>query len=322
MNSPRKDSDLLLSHKLIDARRLLYFYYVARTGRFTGAEAALNVAQSAISRQLQQLEMDLGVQLFDRTGRGVRLTSAGQLLFDHSEEILSSMATTVDALQEASKAPQVNVSIAAPPSFMSACMGDVVADFTSKFPEGRIRVIEASTGGVFNSLVNGEVDLAIVLEPAGRARFDVQKLVSQELYLIAAPGHPLVSSDVVTRASLRQHAMILPASLHGSRAILKRFLDGAEMPLRSNVEVDSLPLMKELLASKPLCTILPAVACWDELKQGKLTARPLKPGLQRTLYVARLKEKPISEAMKFLIRCVTRVIRERSASFDVKSLRS
>ena len=77
---------------VIDSRRLLYFFHVARTGSFTVAETVLNVAQSAISRQIQLLESELNVQLLSRNGRGVSLTPAGEILFGQSGQTNGSLA--------------------------------------------------------------------------------------------------------------------------------------------------------------------------------------------------------------------------------------
>ena len=83
----RSDVAIQATEKVIDSRRLLYFYHVAKAGRFTAAEAILDVAQSAMSRQIQHLERDLGVQLLDRTGHGVKLTTHGEILFRQAEAI-------------------------------------------------------------------------------------------------------------------------------------------------------------------------------------------------------------------------------------------
>ena len=88
----------IATKSLLDSKRLFYFYHVARLGSLTTAETVLDVAQSAISRQLQQLEAELGEQLLERTGRGVKLTEAGELLFRQATSILGEMASTVELI--------------------------------------------------------------------------------------------------------------------------------------------------------------------------------------------------------------------------------
>ncbi len=314
MNSPSTDFELRTARELIDSRRLLYFYHVAKTGRFTAAEATLNIAQSALSRQLRQLEEDLGVQLFNRTGHGVRLTHYGQILLKHAELILQNMASTIEDLDDARHQPQVNVGIAAPPSFMATYMPDIILGFMDAKPDARIRAVEASTGGVYTLLANEEVDLAIVLEPVNKSRLTLRKLSKENMYVMAAPNHPIADQEYVPRRQLKELSLVWPASLYGSRAILSKYLEGADMQLRSQVEVDSLPLMRQLVMKRPLCTILPRSACRAELEDGSLISRPLRPSLSRTLYIASLKDRPISDSMQAVIEQIVSTIKNDTSA--------
>lgn len=307
----RSDVAIQATEKVIDSRRLLYFYHVAKAGRFTAAEAILDVAQSAMSRQIQQLERDLGVQLLDRTGHGVKLTAHGEILYRRAESILSSMSMTVDELQEASHQQLETISIAAPPSFMASYMADVINGFTKARPGVRICAVEASTGGVYNHLASGQVDVAIVLQTANTARLSLRELTQEQLYLVAASGHPIETQKFVARHQLKEIDLVLPASLYGSRAILSDYFAAEDIPLRSQIEADSLPLMRELLRTRRLCTILPKITCEAELAGGQFFARPLKPALSRTLYIAQLRDSPQSETMKVLIDHVIRAVKRR-----------
>jgi LysR family nitrogen assimilation transcriptional regulator len=297
--------------KVIDSRRLLYFYHVAKAGRFTAAEAVLDVAQSAMSRQIQQLEADLDVQLLERTGHGVKLTAFGQILFRNAEAILQSMSATVDELDAARHNSKGSISIGAPPSFTTTYMADVIESFSQAHPAVRLCAMEASTGGVFTLLASGQVDIAIVLQTANTGRLVVKELMKEPLEVMAAPHHPIAEQKFVARAQLKELDLLLPASLYGSRAILGEYFAGGDIPLRSQIEVDSLPLMHQLLKRTPTCTILPPSACEAELEAGRLISRPLSPALSRTLYIAHLRDHPSSRLMHDLINSVTTAVRKR-----------
>lgn len=296
------------SPRVIDSRRLLYFYHVAKAGRFTSAEAILDVAQSAISRQIQQLETELGTQLLERTGRGVRLTAYGEMLLQRAETILREMDVAIDELEEARHLPMGSISIAAPPSFMAAHMAAVITDFKTTWPGVRICAVEASTGGVYTHLANGQVDLAIVLQAGQTARLDLRELTTEPLYVIAAKDHPIAQQKAISRAQLRELELVVPASLHGSRAILRDYFASEGFPVRSNLEVDSLPLTRELLKRRPVCTILPRSTCEAELDAGVFIARPLKPALTRTLYIARRRDRPASPLVDGLIKSIVKTV--------------
>lgn len=277
--------------KVIDSRRLYYFYHVAQSKRFTAAEALLDVAQSAISRQIQQLENDLGVQLLNRTGHGVELTESGKILYAHAETILNEMSSTVEEIQATQHSPSGSVSIASPPSFNTFVMADVIEEFAAQQPAVRIRLIEASTGGVYSHLANGDVDLAIVTYPASSAKYDVLQLMSEPLFAICHPDHEFAKLKSIDLKMLNTAELILPATLQGTRSTLKEFFDTGDVPLISRREVDSLPLMLQLVRRGSSVGLLPLMACQSEVEEGRVVAVPLKPALQRTIYAANLRNK-------------------------------
>ena len=290
--------------KVIDSRRLLYFYHVAQSKRFTAAEALLDVAQSAISRQIQQLENDLGVQLLNRTGHGVELTESGKILYSHAETILNEMGATVEEIQTSLHSPSGSVSIASPPSFNNFVMADVIEEFSAQCPAVRIRLIEASTGGVYSHLANGDVDLAIVTYPASSAKYNTQQLMSEPLFAICHPDHDFAKLKWIDLKMLNSTELILPASLQGTRSTLKEFFDMGDVPLISRREVDSLPLMLQLVRRKFGVALLPLMACMSDVKAGRVVPVPLVPELKRTIYAASLLNKadnPWLQTLKAII---------------------
>lgn len=305
------------AHRILDSRRLLYFYYVAKTGRFIGAEAALGVAQSAMSRQIQQLESELGMRLLERTGRGVTLTPVGEILYRDAEDILQRMASTLTELEDASNRRHgESVSIAAPPTFTNVYMADIILRLQALRPGLRVCVVEASSGSVMNQLVGGEVDCAIVSAATATppSRIEQRPLLTEPVTVICAPSHPVAGQRKLPRRQLRELDLVLPAALNGSRALLRDYLAVDDIPLRSQIEADSLALSRKLVMQRPLCTILPTSSCEEQIAAGELVAVALDPPLVRTLYIARLKDRPISEAGKALMEVAEAVVRERQAS--------
>ena len=288
-------------NRILDSRRLLYFYYVAKTGRFIGAEAALGVAQSAMSRQIQQLEAELGVQLLERNGRGVTLTEFGEILYRDAEDILHRMASTLTELQDASHRVTGSVSIAAPPTFTNVYMAEIILRLQALRPTLRVRAVEASSGSVMNQLVGGEVDCAVVSLANPPSRIVQRPLLTEPVCVICAPSHPVARQKNVPRAQLRDLDLVLPAALNGSRALLRDYFAAENIPLRSQIEADSLALSRKLVMRKPLCTILPTTSCEEQIAAGELVAVPLDPPLNRTLYIASLRDHPPVDAVRDLV---------------------
>jgi LysR family nitrogen assimilation transcriptional regulator len=297
---------------LIDSRRLLYFFHVCRLGSLTLAEQYLGVAQSAISRQLQQLESDLDVKLLQRTGRGVAMTELGRLLFERAEAMLEAMAETRVQLDFARRRPAIQVSIAASTSFMSLFMPEVTRRFIEAFPDATLRAIEASSGQVFEMLASGRVDLAVVIHAHNSQKLMLKKLITEPLVVICSPGNPAAKRKVITPEELCELSLVLPVNPYGSRAIIEKYLTDAGLEARPRLEIDSLALSKAAVKLHDLCTVLPTSTCSDELARGELAAVRLSPPISRTLHVASLRNKPLSVAAKTLTSLLAEEVRARA----------
>ena len=302
---------------LLDSRRLFYFFHVARLGSLSTAEAVLGVVQSAISRQLQQLESEVGEQLLLRTGRGVTLTPAGELLYAQAEAILQEMAATVEKLDDLKRSPASGViTIASPPTFSNVYMPEVVQRFVTNFPDVRLVAYEASTGQVYDYLASGQVDLAIVLHESSSHKLSIQKLVVEPLMLVAGAAHPIARSKSVPRDRLPGLDLILPVASHGSRALVETYCEEGGIRLDPRLRLDSLGMTKAVLRNGRFCTILPLVACAAEVESGELVAIPLSPTLKRTVYLASLRDRSQTAHMKALSREIASVVRSKIRGGD------
>jgi len=287
---------------VIDSRRLWYFYHVARTGSFSIAETIVGVAQSAISRQVQQLESELQVQLLERHGRGVRLTPSGALLYERAESILAEMNSTLGALRDAGDRPQGRVSIAAFASVMMKVMPTIVTRYMERYPDVELTAIQASTGDVYDQLATGAVDVAILSQCPMSKKVARHKLLTEPMYLAVDRSHPIASAAEVDREELAALEMILPASQHGLRLTIEQYCrdGGVDLPVR--LRIDSTPLTTRVLKDGRYCTILPELAFdADPLEASSLVRIPLRPRFARTLYVATLRNNADSPLVAALV---------------------
>ena len=306
---PRSEVASRVLGDVIDSRRLFYFYHAARLGSYTVAEAYLDVAQPAITRQIQQLEADLKLQLLLRTGRGVTLTDAGKVLYRHAETIFEEMRTTRRELDQTARHPGGQVSIAASPSFMSTFMPEVVSRFVAKFPEVRLKVAEASTGQVYELLVNGQVDLAVVLYAPNSQKLTAHKLFSEPLVLVASPRHALAKEAHVTATQLQDLDLVLAASVHGSRAVIEDYFARTGVEITPKLEIDSLRLTTEILKSPKLCSILPISVYEEAAERNSLVAIPFKPALSRTMYLAHLRDRELPLGARSLLSEIPEIVK-------------
>jgi LysR family nitrogen assimilation transcriptional regulator len=283
---------------LLDTRRLFYFYHVARTGSFTAAEANLDVAQSALSRQIRQLETDLDVQLLERRGHGVELTETGKVFFTAAERILDEMSEAVSEVAKAKEGPRVRLSIAASRPFSGKYLPGVIKRFIARFPNVQLTTFEGSSGQIHEMLTSGLVDLAVVLHRPRSPKIVGTKLLEEELLLTGRAGNPALDDPVISRAKLLQVPLMLPAAPLGTRGILEGYFTAGGFSIEPILRFDSVSLMKEMMRATDFCAILPAMAAEQELERGEFVARPLRPGLSRSVHLAHLRDRKQTPAMK------------------------
>jgi DNA-binding transcriptional LysR family regulator len=311
-NTARAKALLPGGQTIIDSRRLLYFYHVARMGSFSAAEAILGIAQPALSRQIQQLETELGVSLMERNGRGISLTAFGTILQQQALAILGEMSNAVEQLQRARRTPTGQISIAAPAGIMTNFMPDILRRYVAAFPEIQVTAIQASTGEVYDHLASGTVDVAIILQSRSTQKMTCERLLVEELLLVARRDHLIAKQKFVERAQLQTLSLMLPGSRHGMRENIESYCQEGGIELNCNLFIDSVPLQRALVLDGHGCVLLPKLTCETDLDLSKFVALPLKPTLTRSLYVASLQVRSKSPFVKALIRDVVDVFREKS----------
>jgi DNA-binding transcriptional LysR family regulator len=304
--------------EIIDSKRLMYFFHVARMRSFSAAEAILGVAQPALSRQIQQLEADLGVKLLIRNGRGVTLTDYGTILQQQAQVILGDMSGALAEIQAARRKTSGQISIAAPAGIMAYFMPDILQRYVAAFPEVRVTALQAATGEVYDHLASGSVDVAIIMQPRSTQKLSSQKLLVEPLRLIVRKEHPIAKQPFVERAQLAKLALMLPASRHGQRDNIEEYCAAGDIQVDSSLYIDSVPLMKALVLSSEVAAFLPQITCERDLDPRLYVSLPLKPTLTRTLYVASLQARSKLPFVKALIREVVSVFREKGESSENK----
>lgn len=289
---------------LLDSRRLFYFQQVARMKSFTAAEAALDITQSTLSRQIQLLEVDVGDALLVRNGRGVELTLAGKLLLDQTDQILLDMAKVRKTIQHFRARTSGQVAIAASRPFTTNFLPSIITRFSREFPDVDVTVFEASTGQVHQYLADSAVDLAVVLHNPNSNLIQTEPLLEEELFLVVRSDQEIAKRRNASRKDLSRLALLLPAALHGTRYVLDRYLNDGGVQPRSQLHLDSVSLMKAMIAASAFCAILPISACKDDIEAGSFAAIPLRPKLTRTLYLAWRRERLRTPAAAKLVEYV------------------
>lgn len=286
----------------MDLRQLSTFIQIAQLGSVSKAANKLHTAQPALSRQIRMLEDELHVRLFDRHGRGMRLTEAGELFLARSQAILTQLEDTRSELLSCEMTVRGNVRIGMPPTVGDVIAAPLIEKFHTRYPEVMIRVVPAFSGYLIDFLSRGEVDLAIVYNVGRHLDVGLTPLVEEKLYLVGPARADLSRHASVTLAAAAENRLVLPGPAHGLRVLLEKEARRRAVSLSVAMEADALQILKQLVKRDMGFTILPMASIYEDVVAGSLTAAPIvQPDLVRKLVLARALGQPWSNAVKLFV---------------------
>ncbi len=193
----------------MELRHLRYFEAVARHSHVTRAAAELHIAQPALSKQISQLEQELGVALFDRIGRNVRLTEAGEALLPHVHAILTQVEAARAEMAERVGLRRGRASVGTPPTVGTQLLPRALADFNRGYPGIELRLHEAGIQTLLGLLETGMVDVAVVTLPVNDSSLTIVPLFSEDLMIAVGREHRLAHHTNVTMTELQNESWLL-----------------------------------------------------------------------------------------------------------------
>lgn len=272
----------------MDIRGLRYFATVAELGSFTKAAAQLNVAQPALSRQVKQLEEQLGLELLARRGRTIQLTETGEALLRHARTIQRDFERLVEDMQARKTTPAGRVVLGVPPALADIIVPPVVRRVAEQYPTIKVRVAEGISPVLARWLHDNEIDLAILglLADAGEASSQglrLEVLASEDMVVVErANGTSL--PQVYSRAMLEAKPLVLSQLFEG---VVRRVLGIADLTLNVSLAVDSMLATKALVLEGQAATIVPISMMHQQVSDGTVTASAItREGVRRQLTLA------------------------------------
>ncbi len=257
----------------MELRHLRYFVAAADALHFTRAAEVLSVSQPTLSLQIKELERELGSPLFDRVGRSVRLTAAGELFRRHAVRALREVEIGRDAIADLQGLRQGTLRVGVTHSFSTALMPKAVAGFRERYP-GVFVVIEKTSGrAVERALVAGDIDLGIAFAPPESIEVVAETLFEEEVVLITARGHALADRPEVTLAELDHLPMVLPSRAFATRRLLDERLREGQITPEISVEINDIDSLLEIVRLGTGATVLSRRAVTDarDLRLVKIT---------------------------------------------------
>lgn len=267
----------------MDIRQLRYLVATVEAGSFVGAASSLRIAQPAISRQVMLLEAELGEQLLERSVRGVRLTAAGEIVYEKALTILRHVQDLETRFSGRHERRRNRLRLGLPPSFSSVANADAVDVVSRQLPRTDVYIQEMWTGQIAAMIANRSLDLGIVCESQLANGYWRQPLNREALFLIEAAGG---STLPVTLAEVAARPLVLPTPIQGMRAVIEQHFARHAVPFTVAHEADSWGTIFSLVKLGRAATILPRREAREGIEQGTLIARSIETAPTNTFYLA------------------------------------
>ncbi len=241
----------------MDLKQLEYFVRVAELGGFTRASIALNIAQPALSRQVRQLEVELGLTLLVRNGRGVTPTESGKLLLEHARTILHQVVRAREELGRVRGELAGRVEIGLPPRYAKRLTVSLSRLVRERLPHATLSITEGLSTTLHDALVQGRLDIALLYHPPPSTDIDSVTLLEEEMCFVIRKDANTQVRTSITRRELAEQAVVIPTWPHPFRLLLESTLSDLGLRPRLALEVDSIVSILDLVVDGAGAAVLP-----------------------------------------------------------------
>ena len=261
-------------NKILETRHLLTFATVVQTGSFTTAARKLYLSQSAISHQIKALEESIGAAVFERTGKPMRLTPAGQALHQRAVEILAKLEDARQAVAEAKGEARGQLRLGAAATVCEYLLPPVLREFRKQFPNYQLSVEPADTAPLVERLLADQIDFGIILLPIRNSSLKTMELFDDELVAVVPPKHPWAKQRTVPLDEVANQSFILYSRRSVTYQLLETFLRSKNLPIPSFIETGEADVIKAMVKMELGVGVVAPWIAERELKHKRLVAIP------------------------------------------------
>src|SRR5581483_732294 len=278
----------------ISMRQLQIFACAARHLSFSRASEELHLTQPAVSMQIRQLEGSAGLPLFDRLGRRLHLTQAGEEVLRHAQQALLAIRNAEDALVALKSLTGGRITIAVV-STAKYFAPKLIALFRERHPDVGMKLAVNNREAVVQHLTANEVDLAIMGQPPRALEAEAAVFARHPLVIISAPGHPLAARKRVALKTVAQQPFLVREPGSGTRSAMEHFFRERGLQFRIDMEMDSNETIKQAVMAGMGVSFISQHTIGLELATGQLVMLKVE-GLPvlRQWHVVHLKDKRLS----------------------------
>lgn len=299
--------DMISGGVRMEIRVLRYFLTVVREESITKAADVLHITQPTLSRQIAQMEEELGIKLFDRSARRITLTNEGILLRRRAEEILELVDKTEKELFEQDEMIGGTISIGCGDLAAVQLLPDLFRSFHERYPVVSFDLYTATADHVKERMDRGLSDIGLLMEPVDMEKYDYIRMNQREQWVVAMhPDTPLAALECISPKDLTDVPLILPRRMNVRSELAHWFgedFDRLTVLFTANLPSNACVMVYHKLAY--FITIQGSISFWDK---EKVTYRPLSPALTTTSVLAWKRQQPFSVAASAFINYAKEVL--------------
>jgi DNA-binding transcriptional LysR family regulator len=295
----------------MNLNHLAIFHAVAQAGSMTLGAEHLRISQPAVSKQVHELEHALGVHLFDRVGRRVRLSRAGEVLADYARRLFALAREAEEAMGDVRAVGRGRLVVGASTTIGTYVLPAVAAEFWRRHPGVELLIEIANTEHVHRRLHALELDIGLTEGFVEDEDLEAEIFHRDELVVIAAADHPLAGSARVPLSALRKEPFVLREPGSGTRAVEERALARLKVPVRMAMALGSTEAVKRAVAEGVGVAIVSRFAVGAECAAGRLAVLPVAGlRIERPLHLVRRKGRRDAPALA----AFCQILRETTAA--------
>jgi LysR family transcriptional regulator, nitrogen assimilation regulatory protein len=287
--------------------QLKLFIAVAVGGSFSRAATLAGSTQSAVSKRLLALEQELKCRLFERTGRGARLTDAGRTLLPRAEALVGEVNSLGDVVAAAIAQPRGIVRFAVQQSVSWPLVRYLYQQTSQLFPNITLQISEAPMMQIDEWLREGRVDIAVVSRLSPDASAPADALLADCMYLVSAVGDRVTRNPTIAFARVPALPLIVASLANAGRVLIEEEARRRGLHLNVALELNSMHLIKRLVGTGAAYAVATRRAVATEIEAGTLSASKIvRPQIRHPFYLAIAGNQKPSAA----VRAVADLVRE------------
>ena len=254
----------------MDLRQLEMFRAVAEQGTFTKAAAHMHVSQSAVSRQVQLLEDELGGALLRRSGKGVTLTEAGELLLRMAHRVERDVGEALAEISQTHALKRGSLHLGGGMTVCLYILPRLLKSYRKRYPGVDIRITTGSSEKILERVRAHEVDLGLLTLPINARDLEILPVMKEEMVVVTSPGHPLAREKTIDPMALGKYPLILYEPGSNTRKALDQFFLDEGIAAEVAMETENVEIIKAMVAINLGVTIVPYTPVARDVRSGRL----------------------------------------------------